>query len=283
MRVIYIDVLFGVNLAIDYLLLCGTSRLSGIFTERFRLAFGAAFGAAYAVFSCFPSFAALSLLPIQLISGLFMVRIAFGSRKIDELLTISTLFLFLSCAMAGAAFALGKVTDVSFFTGSGYYIDVPFRVVAAAAALSWVATGFLFRGRARDRVENRPCAQVKLCFHGRQATYHLLIDTGNSLTDPVSGRPALILDRRAAARLLPTETAVPLAGLTTENAPAVLAALPGAYCTAFQLIPYRAIGKNHGLLLAFRPDSATYNGKAWNGLAAISPERVADGQYEGLI
>ena len=109
------------------------------------------------------------------------------------------------------------------------------------------------------------------------------MDTGNDLSDPVSGRPALVLDRRAAARVLPVEAALPLAALRADNAPAVLAALPGTYRTQFQLLPYRAIGKEGGLLLAFRPERAERDGKPWQGLAAISPERVANGFYEGLI
>ncbi len=79
------------------------------------------------------------------------------------------------------------------------------------------------------------------------------------------------------------EAAVPLAGLRADNAPAVLAALPGAYRAQFQLLPYRAVGKESGLLLAFRPERAARDGVPWQGLAAISPERVANGQYEGLI
>ena len=77
--------------------------------------------------------------------------------------------------------------------------------------------------------------------------------------------------------------AVPLAGLTSGNAPAVLAALPGVCRGRFQLLPYRAVGKESGLLLALRPDQAARDGKPWAGLAAISPAQVAGGRYEGLI
>lgn len=283
MRVIYLDVLAGVNLAMDYLILCATARLSGTFVTRPRLLLGAAGGAGYAVLSCLPGLELLSSLPIQGLAGLAMVRLAFGGRRAAELARLTLLFWLISCACAGGALALGQVSDASFFAGGGYYIDVPLRVVAAAAALCWVLTGFVFRGQAGDGVRGRQTARVRLEFAGQTAEFTLLVDSGNELADPVSGRPALVLDRRAAARVLPVEAAVPLAGLTLGNAPAVLAALPGVCRGRFQLLPYRAVGKESGLLLAFRPDQAARDGKPWAGLAAISPAQVAGGRYEGLI
>ena len=277
MRVIYVDVLAGVNLAMDYLLLAATAKLSGTYCTRARLLAGAALGACYAVASCGIPF--LALMPIKAAAGLLMVRLCFGARSTAELVRLAALFYLVSCAAAGGALALGKVSDASFFAGGGYYIDVPFRVVAAAGAVSWGLTGLLFRGEVKAR---KACC-VHLDFAGHSADFSLLVDTGNDLSDPVSGRPALVLDRRAAARVLPVEAALPLAALRADNAPAVLAALSGTYRTQFQLLPYRAIGKEGGLLLAFRPERAERDGKPWQGLAAISPERVANGFYEGLI
>lgn len=277
MRVIYVDVLAGVNLAMDYLLLAAAAKLSGTYCTRARLLAGAALGACYAVASCGVPF--LTLLPVKAAAGFLMVRLCFGARSAAELVRLAALFYLVSCAAAGGALALGKVSDTTFFAGGGYYIDVPFRVVAAAGAVSWGLTGLLFRGEAKAR----EACRVHLDFAGRSADFSLLVDTGNDLSDPVSGRPALVLDRRAAARVLPVEAALPLAALRADNAPAVLAALPGTYRTQFQLLPYRAIGKEGGLLLAFRPERAERDGKPWQGLAAISPERVANGFYEGLI
>lgn len=279
MRVVYLDVLAGVNLAMDYVLLAATARLSGTYCTRLRLLWGAALGAAYAVLSCLPGLEWLGLLPVKAAVGFVLVRACFGARKPAELVRLTLLFCLISCAVAGGALALGKVSDAAFLVGGGYYLDVPFRVVVVAAVLGWTAAGLLFRGEAKAR----QTARVHLDFAGRSADFSLLVDTGNDLCDPVSGKPALVLDRRAAARILPIEAAVPLAGLRADNAPAVLAALPGACRSRFQLLPYRAVGKGNGLLLAFRPERAARDGTPWQGLAAISPEQVANGQYEGLI
>lgn len=279
MRVIYLDVLAGVNLAMDYLLLAAAARLSGIYCTRLRLFSGAVAGAAYAVFSCLPGMNILSLLPIKALAGFIMVRICFGARQLAELIRLSLLFLLVSCAAAGGALALGKISDAAFLVGGGYYIDVPFRVVAVAAAGCWVLAGLLLRNTMRPQAT----AHIHLDFAGHGADFSLLVDSGNELCDPVSGKPALVLDKRAAARILPMEAAVVLTGLQADNAPAVLSALPANCRANFQLLPYRALGQSSGLLLAFRPARALRDGKPWQGLAAISPQQIANGQYEGLI
>ncbi|MGM9611979.1 MAG: sigma-E processing peptidase SpoIIGA, partial [Butyricicoccus sp.] len=128
MRVIYVDVLAGVNLAMDYLLLAAAARLSGTYCTRPRLLLGAALGAGYAVASCLDRLAWLGLLPVKAAVGFLMVRAAFGARRGAELARLTALFWLVSCAVAGGALALGKVSDAAFFAGGGYYLDVPFRV-----------------------------------------------------------------------------------------------------------------------------------------------------------
>jgi len=45
-------------------------------------------------------------------------------------------------------------------------------------------------------------------------------------------------------------------------------------------VPYRSLGRDSGLLLAFRPDEV-HGGPPL--LAALSPNRVSNGRYDALI
>ena len=91
-------------------------------------------------------------------------------------------------------------------------------------------------------------------------------------------------DRHAAARVLPAELAGTLAALRADNAGTQMAGLPEVWRTRFCLLPYRAVGRPGGLLLAFRPDEIRrVDGKTECQLAAICAEPVAGGRYDGLI
>lgn len=283
MRVIYLDVLAAVNLAMDYVILLATARLAGEYCSRGRILAGASIGAVYAALSVLPGLSAMATLPVQAVAGAAMVRAVFGKREYAVLARLVFLFWLVSFAFAGGALALGRVSDAWFFAGGGYYIDVPFRVVALAAAVCWVLTGLIFRGQFGHGGVRRTTETVTMAFAGQRQAFELLVDSGNDLSDPASGRPVLVLDRKAAARLLPPEVAVPLTRLGEDNAAQMMTELPARWRGRFRLIPYRALGRENGLLLAFRPDKALRSGKTWDGLAAVSPGQIAEGRYEGLI
>ncbi|MBQ8144492.1 MAG: sigma-E processing peptidase SpoIIGA, partial [Butyricicoccus sp.] len=145
------------------------------------------------------------------------------------------------------------------------------------------AAGVLFRGGAGKHGGERPSEIVTITYGRRTARFLLLQDTGADLCDPISGRPALLLDRNAAKRLLPEALHPVLHDLRPDNAAALLEALPPDEMHRFCLLPYRAVGQPAGLLLAFRPERVTRGGKEPPHLVALLPEPVAGGRYDGLI
>ena len=108
-----------------------------------------------------------------------------------------------------------------------------------------------------------------------------LRDTGHHLTDPLTGGPVIVAEGRALAPLLP---GVDLTGLDrpVEKLDEARARAPEL---AFQLLPYRAVGVDHGLLLALRLEKAAWDGETLSGcLAALSPTPVSDGGgYQALV
>lgn len=283
MRVIYIDVLAGVNLAIDYILLCATSRLCNIHCKRINLFIGAVVGAIYAVFSCFELSNIFSSIPVKIIIGFIMIYISFFNEKFSKKLKILIIFLGISFASAGAVLAVGNASDTSFFAGEGYYIDIPFRVVAATFIFCWVITGYIFRGGASEKVSPRKTVDVNICFNDISTGFTLLVDTGNTLHDPISGKPVIILDRSSVSKLLPSSVSVVINRLSNQSAVCVLDNIPDKYKNRFRLVPFNAVGKDNGLLLVFKPDSIKISDKNFNGLIAISSNSICSGKYDGLI
>ena len=89
--------------------------------------------------------------------------------------------------------------------------------------------------------------QVAIGGHVRKLT--ALHDTGNTLRDPVNGRPVLVAEQAAVLELLPERDA---AILRENSAPeAAMARLyDGGSRLHFTLLPFRSVGTESGLLLA---------------------------------
>lgn len=282
MRIIYLDILIGVNLAIDYLMLFALSRISGIYSTRFKLFLGALLGSLYAVLSCIVETNIITSLPIKISISALMVLICFGYKNKSRFLKLLLLFLFISFAVAGGVLALGNISNNSFFAGSGYYINnISFKTIVIAMLISWIITGFIFRNEAKDTIIPRKTVKADVYFLDNHAEYTLLVDTGNTLHDIISGKPVIILDRFSASQILPIN--ISLNRLHTENAADILSNIPENYVKYFRLIPFNAVGKNSGLLLSFKPDKITIDGKIWHGLVSINADRICSGQYQGLI
>ena len=282
MRIIYLDILIGVNLAIDYLMLFALSRISGIYSTRFKLFLGALLGSLYAVLSCIVEANIITSLPIKIAISTLMVLICFGYKNKSRFLKLLLLFLFISFAVAGGVLALGNISNNSFFAGSGYYINnISFKTIVIAMLISWIITGFIFRNEAKDTIIPRKTVKADVYFLDNHAEYTLLVDTGNTLHDIISGKPVIILDRFSASQILPIN--ISLNRLHTENAADILSNIPENYVKYFRLIPFNAVGKNSGLLLSFKPDKITIDGKIWHGLVSINADRICSGQYQGLI
>lgn len=284
MEVVYIDVLAAINFSVDFLLLLATARLSGLYVRRMRLLIGAATGTVYAVCTVYLLTEPLLWIPTKLAVGFLMVRLTFGRQERTAIAKLFLLFLLVSFGFAGCTVALYLMTGTRLAYGGVYYFDVPFHVIAAACALTYVLSGFLFHGAVKHGAVQKTSEQVEVTLGERRECFSLLYDTGNDLSDPITGRPVLILERRAAARLLPNELLFVCTALENSNCAGLLSRIPEPWRARFRLLPYRSLGNAGGMLLMLRPDIVKRQGGAvYDAYVAISPNRIANGRYEGLI
>ena len=75
MTVVYVDSVFLLNGAMDYLLLLCTARLAGLRLQRGRYALAAVLGGAYAVAVFLPGLAFLSAMPVKFAAGVLLALI----------------------------------------------------------------------------------------------------------------------------------------------------------------------------------------------------------------
>ena len=274
MDVIYVDRLFGVNFIVDYLLLLITGRMCALELKRLRYVLGAALGGAYAVLAVLPGMEFLALGGMKLAAAAVMVLAAFGGER--RLLRPALTFLAASAALGGGVWAL------SMFSGglrsAALPVTVSLRTLVLAFALSYALVSAAFHRYGR-RAQRR-LRRVELEFSGEKAAFQALEDSGNELTDPVSGCAVMVAERAVLASMLPE--------LPPEADAAVIMELAGAdtrYAGRLRLVPYSAVGVESALLAAFRPDRMTVDGKETKGvLVAIAPNRLsADGEYAAVL
>ena len=117
--------------------------------------------------------------------------------------------------------------------------------------------------------ETRQLVPVELCYGQTRMRLNALYDTGNTLTDPVTGQGVLILDGPTSQRLT---------GLTAQQLDTPvesLGLLPG-----LRLIPYHTVGSS-GFLLALRLKQVRIGRREESTVVAFSPQTF-DKDYQAL-
>lgn len=279
MRVIYLDEIFLINFFADYLLLLATAKIAGVTVKRKYMLLAAIIGGAYSVTAQFSEFTFVTSAVYKIASAVIMAIIVFGRRK--SFFRILLIFLAVSAAFAGA------VMGVSLFGGSIYGKlsgPVTFEVFALSFAVCWFVFSFAFNRAAHLRTVG--CIYRMDVFSGdKKTSFSALGDTGNTLTDPMTGEGITICQVCDVEELFDKEHRKTLKRLPELGEARVFELLKdeGEKLHLF-LVPYKTVGKKNGMLIAFRPSEIYKNGKKMSGgLIGIVPDGITEGRGYSAI
>lgn len=248
---VYIDGVIILNFLVDFLLLLGTNRICGHPPSPGKAAMSAVLGGLYGGACLLPGFSFLGNFLWRMVSLGLMSVLAFGWSI--SALRRGIVFAFLSMALGGIAFGLG---------GSGFF----------GIAISAFGVFLLCRLGFSGEIGGRKFIPVELHHDDRRLQLTALQDTGNTLRDPVTGTPVLVVA---------AEIGEQLTGLTREQLRRPVEsveAVPG-----LRLIPYHCVGNSGGLLLALRIPKVKIGTWQGSSLVAFAPEGLSsDGEYQAL-
>ena len=283
MTVIYVDTLFLLNGVVDYLLLLAAARLAGEPLRRWRFALGAALGGLYAVAIFLPGLSFLAHPLCRAASMLLMLLLAYGGSR--RLLRQGVLFVALTCAFGGGVVAIGLLGGTGLSLGGGvFYSALDLKMVLLSAAVCYGVITLVLQRVGKHSSAAGELVRARLQLGERQVELTALLDTGNTLTDPASGRPVLVAEGERVAHLFPADHR-PGPADWRDPSSALTRLGTGEWSRRFRLLPYRSVGVERGLLLAVRADALELNGRDRGPvLVALSPTPVSDGGgYQALI
>ena len=250
---VYLDLVVILNFGVDFLLLIGTNRLCGYPMKPGKAAIAAALGGLYAGCCALPGFSFLGNTLWRLVSLALMSVLAFGWNS--GTLRRSVLFVLLSMALGGIALGMGN---------GGF-----FGLIASCAAVCLLCiVGF------RGRAGGKRFVSVQLTHKGNSRQLVALLDTGNTLKDPITGQSVLVAGADVAAELL---------GFTREDLAEPVRTMESRCVKGLRLIPYRAVGQPSGMLVATRLDDVRIEGKEACNLVAFAPQILGTGEYQALV
>lgn len=250
---IYLYLVILLNFLVDFLLLSGTNRLAGFPAEFGRCALAAVLGALYSGSCMLTGFQFLGNPLWRFVFLCLMAMLSFGLNR--STVKRTGVFLLLNLALGGAAISLGKGDFLS---------------LLLAALVVWLLCQICFG----DIGGGRGYVPVTIAYEDKTVSILALQDTGNTLRDPITGEQVLVISGSVAQRLT---------GLSPEALKRPLETLARRPLPGLRLIPYRAIGQDHAMLLAMRFDHVKIGTKEQKAVVAFAPEGLGQGSmYQAL-
>ncbi len=217
---LYVDSFILVNFCMNlYLLLLINERTHRTAT-RLRLLLGAAAGALLFLLPFFYQGPGWARILFGVVPGAgVMLLCAFRIRSVSAFIRMFRLLLFYSLLFGGGLLFVLRCA-VRVLPQFGEYLTGIFGMMGAGAAV------FLLLFYRREREESGLCAAT-LVRGEKSVRVTALIDSGNRLTEPVSGKPVSVLDREVFDRLWEGED------------------------TYYRAVPYHSVGKDRGILRGY--------------------------------
>ncbi|MFI3227330.1 MAG: sigma-E processing peptidase SpoIIGA [Clostridia bacterium] len=267
--VVYLDILFFINLIMNYIILIVTSVFGGIYSSRIRIFISAFFGAVYAVVAFFWDFQANFLLKI--LFGIFMVLVAFGKRN---LLRVSALFFMVAFMFAGgiiAIFYLSKNPSYMMLNGIPY-IEININLLISTFILCYISLCFAHKGLGKNKIISSNITEIYIKIGDKQAKISTFIDTGNDLHDIITRKPIIIVEADTLRNILPQH----MHFILTQKPIDAL-----EFCSGIEnnlkirLVNYKTIGNKNDFMTIFSPDEILdKNGRKIDALIGISLEKI---------
>lgn len=255
---VYIDILFLQNIIVNYGILFVTEKLSGRYSTALRKLISSTVGAVYLVVMLLcPRIGTLYTVGGKLLLSVLMVAIAFPGQKLKSWFKAFLSFYISSFIFAGAGYALMSILNQGIYFKNGeFYTEMKSDgLLLILTILSGVLMVRAFTDLFRKRIEKESyIVNTYISLGGKTVCLQALIDTGNSLMDPVSQCPVMIAELESIKELLPDGmvkwledwTRMKIADSHDDDS---------EWIKRIRLIPFRAIGTKNGMLPGFKPDS----------------------------
>ena len=280
MESVYIDLYFLVNVSMDFLCLMIAAVLLHRKAKQWRVLAASVLGGVYAVAALLLTWDGIFGIVLDTVAVVAMCLVAFGKRK-SSLLSVLRLpaVVWISSLVLGgimtALFALLNRLDLPLDALQGDGLSVwTFVLVSAVAGVLTVKSGrwFGLLGKAK-------CAEVEVTLFGNTAVLRAMVDTGNLLCDPISGKSVIVAELETLRPLLPPQL---VHACESEDFSAYLKDHERA--KRIRLIPAGTANGN-SLLLAIVPDAVTVTvgEESFSSNHLIAPRRLNMSDFDAVI
>lgn len=289
---VYGDVIFVENLVMNCIILFSTAKLTRSRYKKLNIFLASIIGSVYSVFYYFPGYEYLYTWFLKLIFSLFIIALAFTPYNLKEFGRAIAVFYIVFLIFGGAAFGVFYFINGIKFSYQGIFymesfpVKLLFASILSAYIIIKISWGYIVSKIRREKI----LMDVSVLQENKKIYLVALVDTGNSLTDPITNLPVLIAEYEIVKELLPEEIQRIFEENKDNNLNVIASVLSKSeWMTKFRFIPFKSLGNENGMLIGFKPDAINVEDKNTKKnikdiiIAIYNKKLSKDGEYNALL
>ena len=198
---VYIDSLFMTNLFMDSIIIFITSVMRRKQITALRLFIGALVSALYGTLIFFPEVSFMYSAALKIVFSAVPVLIAMGGRGVKDFLISWTMFWFITVAAGGTVFAVSTLTDFgsimqTMISNCVMYVQISPFILLGGCIVLYLLAEIYRRACIKNFTSDKFIINLTALYMGNSFKITGLVDTGCELTEPLSGAPVIVAERK---------------------------------------------------------------------------------------
>lgn len=239
--IIYLDVVFIENLLMNYIILFSVGLIQRNKIKSYKLIISSMLGALYVIISYLNIIPIYSNIIMKVLLSLLMIYLAFYPQNIKKMCKSLLLFYLVSFVIGGCAFALLYIISPQriIFRNGVLVGTYPIKITLIAGLIGFVIIQISFKLNKRLMKKSDLICKLEIKVYEKTICTNAFIDSGNSLKDPITKDPVVIIEKNIIQKIIDIEKIMKKGG--DDN-------------IRIRLIPFKSIGKQNGVLIGIQSD-----------------------------
>ncbi|MEK8129729.1 sigma-E processing peptidase SpoIIGA [Paenibacillus filicis] len=256
--VVYLDIIFLLNVLIDGALMWTTAWSRKLRFRFWRLLLSAVIGGSYAVFLFFPPLGFLYTFLVKFLFSLVMLVTAFGFGGLQHFLRNLGTFYMVNFVAAGVVvgcmYARQSADELlnGILLGRGLTGTLTLVFVGIPLAVWIYRTVIQALKRKQEMVSLM--AQVHVHIDCVESSCTGLIDTGNQLYDPLTRTPVMVMEASQWREWIPEAWMEKIRRAEVDQIISAIGTDAFIWQDRLRLVPYRGVNRSTQFMLALKPD-----------------------------
>lgn len=260
---VYLDLIWLLNVLIDFVLLQMTAFLVKAELKKWRLLAGTFLASIFIFVLFIPDFRWMYQPLGKFLYSILIVLVVFGYRRFRYFVQVLTAFYFVAFMIGGGMLALHYLLQPSTAAWTSVFSSAGVSVHSIGWFFVLLAFPFvaIFSRRRLIAVKSKQIRGKEIVTFEVRVDHRLLrgkglVDSGNLLHDPITRTPVMIIEAAAFQNELPPGL---YEAVAKDDFSVDSFGLKSPWERRIRLIPYRGAGGKNAFFLAFKPDHVIVN------------------------